>query len=65
MELTEDFFFEKHRKRRIHFMSYCLVQSEYEFSCMTCEFHVMKRKNEHTKVQRKKLNYLSNRLKHA
>ena len=37
-------------------MRYSLVQSEYEFSCMACEFNVMKRKNQHTNFQGKKLN---------
>ena len=35
-----------------------LIEYEYEFTCLVCEFNVIKPKNQLTKVQRKKISTL-------
>ena len=41
-----------------------LLPYEYEFTCSVCGYNVNKRKNELSKIQRKKINFI-NRLKYA
>ena len=43
---------------------YYLLPSEYDFTCFSCGYNVNKRKNELSKIQRKKINFI-NRLKYA
>ena len=64
MELTEDEIIEKYGKQCRHCNRNTLLPYEYEFTCLTCGFNVIKRKHELSKIQRKKINFI-NRLKYA
>ena len=64
MELTEDQIIEKYAKNCRHCNRNNLLPYEYEFTCIVCGYNVNKRKNELSKVQRKKINFI-NRLKYA
>ena len=64
MELTEDQIIEKYAKKCLHCSRNTLLPYEYEFTCITCGYNVNKRKNELSKIQRKKINFI-NRLKYA
>ena len=64
MELTEDENIEKYRKQCRHCNRNILLPYEYEITCFSCGCNVNKRKNELSKVQRKKINFI-NRLKYA
>ena len=54
MELSEDQIFEKYAKQCGHCLRNTLLPYEYEFSCISCGYNVIKRKHELTKSQRKK-----------
>ena len=62
MELTEDEIIQKHAKRCRHCSGNTLLPYEYEWTCFSCGYNVMKRKHELSKTQRKKF---INRLKYA
>ena len=64
MELSEDQIFEKYAKKCLHCNRNTLLPYEYEFTCITCGYNVNKRKNELSKIQGKKINFI-NRLKYA
>ena len=64
MELTEDEIIEKYAKRCGHCNRNTLLPYEYEWSCFSCNYVMSKRKNELSKIQRKKINFI-NRLKYA
>ena len=64
MELTEDEFIQKYGKQCRHCRRNMLLPYEYEWSCFSCNYVVFKRKNELSKIQRKKINFI-NRLKYA
>ena len=64
MELTEDEIIEKYGKKCLHCNRNTLLPYEYEFTCLSCGFNVVKRKHELSKIQRKKINFI-NRLKYA
>ena len=64
MELTEDEFIQKYAKHCGHCNRNTLLPYEYEYTCIACEFNLIKRKNELSKIQRKKINFI-NRLKYA
>ena len=64
MELTEDQIIEKYVKKSLHCNRNTLLPYEYEWSCFSCNYVVSKRKNELSKIQRKKINFI-NRLKYA
>ena len=64
MELTEDQLIEKYAKRCGHCKRSTLLPYEYEWTCFSCGYNVNKRKNELSKIQRKKINFI-NRLKYA
>ena len=64
MELTEDEIIQKYGKRCGHCNRNTLLPYEYEFSCFSCGFNIKKRKNELSKIQRKKINFI-NRLEYA
>ena len=64
MELTEDQIIEKYAKKCGHCNRNTLLPYEYEFTCFSCGYNVIKRKNELSKKQRKKINFI-NRLKYA
>ena len=64
MELTEDEIIQKYGKPCGHCNRNTLLPYEYEFTCFSCGYIVNKRKNELSKIQRKKINFI-NRLKYA
>ena len=64
MELTEDEIVQKYGKPCGHCNRNTLLPYEYEYTCFACGYKVSKRKNEISKIQRKKINFL-NRLKYA
>ena len=61
MELTEDEIIEKHATRCGHCKRNTLLPYEYERTCISCGYNVIKRKHELTKSQRKGRNF-NNRL---
>ena len=64
MNLSEDEIIQKYAKNCGHCNRKTLLPYEYEFTCFSCGFNVSKRKNELSKIQRKKINFV-NRLKYA
>ena len=64
MELTEDEIIQIYGKNCGHCKRNALLPYEYEWSCFSCNYVVSKRKNELSKIQRKKINFI-NRLKYA
>ena len=64
MDLTEDEIILKYGKHCGHCNRNTLLPYEYEWSCFVCNYIVSKRKNELSKIQRKKINFI-NRLKYA
>ena len=64
MELTEDEIIQKYGKHCGHCRRNTLLPYEYEWSCFSCGFIIIKRKHELSKIQRKKINFI-NRLKYA
>ena len=64
MELTEDQIIEKYAKKCLYCSRNTLLPYEYEWTCFSCGYNVNKRKNELSKIQRRKINFI-NRLKYA
>ena len=64
MDLTEDQIIEKYGKYCGHCNRNTLLPYEYEYTCFSCGYNVNKRKNDLSKIQRKKINFI-NRLKYA
>ena len=64
MNLSEDEIIQKYGKLCGHCNRNMLLSYEYEWSCFSCNYVVSKRKNELSKIQRKKINFI-NRLKYA
>ena len=64
MTLSEDEIIEKYGKNCGHCNRNTLLPYEYEYTCFSCGYNVFKRKNELSKIQRKKINFI-NRLKYA
>ena len=64
MNLSEDEFIQKYGKHCGHCNRNTLLPYEYEWTCLSCGFNLYKRKNELSKIQRKKINFI-NRLKYA
>ena len=62
MELTEDEIIENYGKHCGHCNRNTFLPYEYEFTCIVCGYTVNKRKHELSKIQRKKINFMS-RLK--
>ena len=56
--------FKKYAKQCRHCNRNILLPYEYEFTCIACGYKINKRKNELSKMQRKKINFI-NRLKYA
>ena len=54
MELTEDEIIQKYGKKCLHCNRNTLLPYEYEWSCFSCGYNVNKRKNELSKIQKKK-----------
>ena len=64
MNLSEDEIIQKYAKNCSHCNRNTLLPYEYDFTCFVCGYNVNKRKNELSKIQRKKINFI-NRLKFA
>ena len=64
MQLSEDETIENYDEKIGHCNENTLVPYDYEFTCFSCRYNVLKRKHELSKTKRKKLNYI-NRLKYA
>ena len=64
MNLSEDEIIQKYGKRCGHCNRNTLIPYEYEFTCFSCGYNVNKRKNELSKIQQKKIDFI-NRLKYA
>ena len=64
MELTEDEIIQKYATSCRHCNRNMLLPYEYEWSCLSCNYVMFKRKHELSKIQRKKINFI-NRLKNA
>ena len=64
MTLSEDEIIQKYGKLCGHRNRNTLLPYEYEYTCFSCGYNVIKRKNELSKIQRKKINFI-NRLKYA
>ena len=64
MGLTEDEIIQKYAKNCGRCNRNTLLPYEFERSCFSCNYIVSKRKNELSKIQRKKINFI-NRLKYA
>ena len=64
MQLTEDEINKKYAKRCGHCNRSTFLPNEYEFTCFSCGYNVIKRKHELPKIQRKRRNFI-NRLKYA
>ena len=64
MELTEGEIIEKYAKRCLHYSRNTLLPYEYDFTCVSGGYNVIKRKHELSKIQGKKINFI-NRLKYA
>ena len=64
MELTEDEIIQKYAKKCGHCNRNTLLPYEYEYTCFSCKYNVIKQKHELSKIQRKKINFI-NRLKYA
>ena len=62
--MSEDQIIAKYAKKCGHCNRNTLLPYEYEFTCFSCGYNVIKRKNELSKIQRKKINFI-NRLKYA
>ena len=63
MELSEDEIIKKHAKTCGHCSRNTLLPYEYEWTCISCGYNVIKREHELSKIQRKKLKFI-NRLKY-
>ena len=64
MELTEDEIIQKYAKKCGHCNRNTLLPYEFEWTCFSCGFNLIKRKHELSKIQRKKINFI-NPLKYA
>ena len=64
MTLSEDEIIQKYAKNCRHCNQNTLLPYEYEYTCFSCGYNVNKRKNELSKIQRKKINFI-NHLKYA
>ena len=65
MDLTDDQIFEKHAKRCEHFTRNTLLPYEFEYTYIAFDYNVIKRKNGLSKVSRKNINFIINRLKNT
>ena len=64
MELTEEQIIEKCAKLCRHYLRITFLLHEYEWTCISWGYKVMKRKHELSKIQRKRINFI-NRLRCA
>ena len=54
MELTENEILENYAKRCGHCNQSTLLPHEYEFTCFSCGYNIIKREHQLSKLQRKK-----------
>ena len=64
MEPSEDEIIQKNAKQCGHRKRNTFLPYEYEWTCISCGYNVIKRKHDLSKNQRKKINFI-NRLKYA
>ena len=64
MQLLEDEIIQKYAKHCKHCLRSTLRPYEYEFTCISCGYNAIKRKNELSKISREKMNFI-NRLIYA
>ena len=64
MELTADEIIERYAKKCGHCNRNTLLPHEYEWSCLSCGFNLIKIKHELSKIQRKGINFI-NRIKYS
>ena len=64
MEFSEDEIFEKYAKHCCHCSRNTLLPYQYDWTCISCGFNLIKRNHELSKIQRKQINF-NNRLKYA
>ena len=64
MQLSEDENMKKHAKHCGICNGNTLLPYEYDGTCFSCGFNIIKRKHELTKIQRKEINFI-NRLDYA
>ena len=64
MELTEDEIIQNYAKKCGHCSRNTSLPYEYEWTCFSSGFNLIKRKHELTKIQRKKTNFIK-RMKYA
>ena len=64
MELIDDETIKKHAKQCTHCNQKILLPFEYEWTCISCGFNLIKRKQEFSKIQRKRISFI-NPLKYA
>ena len=64
MKLTEDEIIQSYGKHCGHCNRSTLLPYEYEWTCISCGFNLIKRKHELTEIQREKINFI-NGLKFA
>ena len=64
MQLSEDETIEKNDKKCGHCYLNTLLAYEYEWTCISCGFNLIKRKHELSKIQLKIITFV-NRLKYA
>ena len=64
MELTEDEIIQKDAKQRGHCSRNTFLPYQYEWSCFSCNYNVIKQKHDLSKIQRKNMSFV-NRLKYV
>ena len=64
MELTEGETIAKYGKQCRNCLRNTFLPCEYECTCVSCGYNVIKRKQELSKISRRKINFI-NRLKYA
>ena len=64
MELAGDEIMEQYAKQCGHCLGNTLLPYEFEFTCVSCGYNIIKRKHGLSKIQRKKFSFLI-RLKYA
>ena len=55
MELTENEIKQKYAEQCLHCSRNTLLPYEHEFTCVSCGYNIIKRKNELSKTQRKQI----------
>ena len=64
MEITEDETIQKHAKQCLHCSQNTLMPYEFVWTCFVCGYILINRKQELSKLQRRKIDFI-NRIKYA